>query len=243
MDFYRASKSEMKYIKYETSINHNTALIAEDGEDIIASLEYRIKSMEEAEIVNFSAFKPCGEKEVFKGLVDEMLYWNPYLKRILFSRDNKMVKDDYLRDLGFEEGVVWILNTVCSAEVFKVDIDEIMPEQLTVDKTKLGRVSSWIQGPEDVIVSCVRIDDKLICIDGYSRLVAAFNKGFNYVYAYVEEENNNLEFYKTCKSWCEEEGVLSIKDLAGKVVTPEEHQRIWIDRCQSYLRAQRERNI
>jgi hypothetical protein len=72
-------------------------------------------------------------------------------------------------------------------------------------------------------------------------LVAAYKKGFEYVYAYVDEDTSNLDFYEECLSWCEEEGILTIKDLSHRIVSPEEHQKLWIDRCQRYLKEQREK--
>lgn len=33
-----------------------------------------------------------------------------------------------------------------------------------------------------------------------------------------------------------EAGIHSIKDLSNRIVTAEEHQRIWIDSCQNYFK-------
>lgn len=242
MEFYRARQCDLDYIKLNESYIHNTALIAENCKKVVGSLEYRINNIEEAEITNVSIFKSCDETVMLRGLVDEMLYWNPYIKRILFCKGSSPIKDMHLISAGFIKESSWIFNRKCNIEIFKVNIREITPEQLTVDKVKVERADSWIQKPEDVVVCCIRIEGKLVCIDGYSRLVAALNKGFSYVYVYIDAESTNLEFYKKCMSWCEEAGVFTIKDLAGRVVSPEEHQRQWIDKCQQYLREQRERN-
>jgi hypothetical protein len=240
MDFYRARDNSLRYIKYNKSFIHNTALIASEGEKVISILEYEIKNIEEAEIVNFNLFEPCEEVSVFKGLIDEITYWNPYLKRIIYSEDEKFISSRILINSGFEKNSCWILNVENGIEVFKIDIKEITPEQLSVDMVKLHRVNSWIEKPEDIIISCIKIDDKIVSIDGHSRLVAAHNKGFSDVYAYLELDSDNIQFYKTCMKWCEEQGVLTIEDLSSRVVSPEEHERIWINRCQAYLKQQRE---
>jgi hypothetical protein len=236
VDFYRAGERDFKYIKYEKSLIHNTAIIAREGQNIIGVLEYEIKNIEEAEIINFDMVKSCREHLVFKGLIDEIVYWNPYLKRITYNKDNKFVADDTLMYAGFVRNDIWSLDINNAVEVFKIAIEEIIPEQLTVDGTKIDRVSPWIEKPDDVVVCCVKIGNKIVCIDGYSRLIDAYNKGFNYVFAYLETDNHNIEFYKTCMKWCEEENILRIKDLADRVVTPEEHERLWISRCQAYLK-------
>jgi hypothetical protein len=67
-------------------------------------------------------------------------------------------------------------------------------------------------------------------------LVAAYNKGFENVYAFIEPDSDSIEFFKTCMRWCEEQNSLRIKDLSDRVVTTEEHERIWISRCQEYLK-------
>jgi hypothetical protein len=144
--------------------------------------------------------------------------------------------EDSLINSGFIKSNVWSLNMYNHIEAFRINIDDITPEQLTVDKVKLERVSSWIESPEDIVVCCARIGDRIVSIDGHSRLVAAYNKGFKYVYAYIEPDNSSMEFFKACLGWCEEQNIFGVKDLSNRVVTPEEHEKIWISRCQEYLK-------
>jgi hypothetical protein len=202
----------------------------------VAVLEYEISDIQTAKILSFKSFRSCDESKVLKGLVNEILYWNPYIQAVLYDGTNDMISSETLMSSGFSKEHVWILYTNSNIEVFKININKITPEQLTVDRAKLSKVSSWVEKPEDIIVTCVKIEDKIVTIDGYSRLVAAFNKGFDYVYAHFDPENTSVEFYKTCLKWCEEEGVCTIKDLSKRVVSPDEHQRLWVDRCQAYLR-------
>lgn len=241
MDFYRAIENNSEYIRYEKSFVHNTALIAGEGQKVIGVFEYEIKDMEETEVINFNIFEPCDENMVFKDFIDEVIYWNPYLKRIIYNEENNIIKPQVLVDSGFRKSSLWLLDIKTYIPVFRIDINEITPEQLTVDKVKLDRVNSWIERPEDIIVSCVKIGNKIVSIDGHSRLVAAYNKGFEYVYAYMEPDIGNIQFYETCMRWCEEQGIFTIKDLSDRVVTPEEHERLWINRCQTYLKEQREK--
>lgn len=236
MDFYRAREYDSKYIKYEESFVHNTALIASDKDKVIGVLEYSLLNMEEAKIICFNIYEACEEIIVFKGLVDELIYWSPYLKRILYNNEKDLIHQNSLLYSGFTMDTNWIFTINNSIEVFKIDIEEIIPEQLTVDSIKLDKASSWIRTPEDIVVCCVKIDGKIVCLDGYSRLVAAYNKGFNHVYVYIELDNDSIEFYRTCLEWCREQSVLSIKDLSNRVVTPIEHEKIWINRCQAYLK-------
>lgn len=236
MDFYRGTKKHSRYFRYKESFIHNTGLVASDKEKIIGVFEYNIKNIEEGEIINFHMFKPYDETIVLKGFINEMLYWNPYLKKIRYKKEGNFLTSEVLTHFGFKEDIVWTLNTNSNIEVFKIGIDKITPGQLTVSKDKLSRVNKWINKPEDIVITCMKIGDKLVAIDGHTRLVAAYNKGFQYVYAFLDLENDSMGLYKTCVKWCEEENILTIEDLANKVVTPKEHQILWINRCQEYLK-------
>ncbi|MDF2673843.1 MAG: hypothetical protein K0R09_2108 [Clostridiales bacterium] len=236
MEFYRASEDELEFIKYERSFIHNTALVASEEKKVIGILEYDIKNIEEAEIIYFNMVQACDSDILIKGFIDEIAYWNPNLKRITYKKENNFIEEDALIKAGFLKNGPWSINMNNPVEAFRIDIEKITPEQLTVDKEKLNRVNSWIEKPEDVVICCVRIRNKVVSIDGHSRLVTAYNKGFRYVYAYIEADNDNIEFYKTCMDWCEEQGIYTIKDLSSRVVTPEEHERLWISRCQGYLK-------
>lgn len=232
--FYRAREEDSKYIKNEKSLIHNTALIACKRNNVIGSLEYMINDIEEAEIINFDIYKQDNKELVFKGLIEELISWNPYLKRIIYNENNNFIKDYILMDAGFKKESIWICDVINDIEVFKINIEDIIVEQLTVSESKVNKVSSWIDKPEDIIIACVEIENKIVCIDGYSRLVVAYNKGFKYVYGYLEMDRN-LEFYKTCMECCREENIFTIKDLEKRVVSEKEHQRLWIDKCQAYF--------
>ncbi|MTI66986.1 MAG: hypothetical protein FH753_10385 [Firmicutes bacterium] len=235
MEFYRANENDFKYIKHNNSISHNTALIARKDEKVIGVLEYKIKNFKEAEITNYDSFDISEDDRIFKGLIEELNYWAPYLRTITYCEENNPINTNVLFSAGFKKNLRWSMNVDKGIDIFRINIEEITPEQLSIDEVKLDRVCSWIKSPEDIVVNCIKIDDKIVCIDGYSRLMAAYKKGFEYVYAYIETEIDNIEFYKTCLGWCEENNIYSIKDLTQRIVTPEEHNSIWISRCQAYF--------
>jgi len=118
--------------------------------------------------------------------------------------------------------------------LLKMNIEDIIPEQLAVSKDKFDRVNQWLQSPEDVVVCTVEIEGDVVCIDGHSRLVSAYLKGIESVYVY-KDDTEDMTLYRECLSWCKEEHINSIADLSKRIVSSEEHQRIWIDRCQQYL--------
>jgi len=153
--------------------------------------------------------------EVLNEVVEECWYWYPYVSYI-------KIKEEIIKNKN-------------KKSVFKVRIDDIVVEQLTVDENKLRQVSCWIKEEKDIVVGLVQIDDNYVCIDGYSRLMQAYLLEFKYVYAYLEESS---DFIRICRQWCIDEDIHHISDLESRIVNSEEHQRIWVNRCQKFLKNQ-----
>lgn len=70
-------------------------------------------------------------------------------------------------------------------------------------------------------------------------MVQGFLNGFDYVYAYYEIEDYDEEMYKTFLSWCHDDGVYSIEDLKQRIVSDADHERLWIQRYQNYIKSKR----
>lgn len=200
MEFYRVRERERRYLKYEKSFLHSTAIIASEEDKVKAVLEYEIKSLEYAELVNFQIIESCDEVLAFKKLIEGIISWSPYLNKIICNDEKCKVKEEVLKDADFIKNKTWTRIIDNGIEIFKINIKDIKPEQLTVDKVKLERVNSWISCPEDVIVTCVNIDNRVVSIGVHSRLVSAFIKGFFYAYGYYKMDNVDLKFFKTCIS-------------------------------------------
>lgn len=215
MDIYRVRESEKKYIEYKESYIHNTALIAFHEHEPYGIFEYKIVSLNKAKVINFEVFKECNKDKIFNDFINELSYWNPYIKFIEYNGQTQEIKE--------------------VEEIFTISLDEITIGQLTIDREKYERVLKWARSPEDIIISCIKVGEKIICIDGYTRLVAAYKNGFQYVYGYYEEVEDT-KFYETCLKWCEEDNIVSIKDLMNRIVSPQEHKNLWIDRCNEYFK-------
>ncbi|MBI9011406.1 MAG: hypothetical protein JEZ08_04190 [Clostridiales bacterium] len=222
MDLRRAYENEAQNFKYDRSIERNTALIAVHNDEIIGTLEYDFIGLEAAEVTHFKVLNDS--KKIMNGLIKEFNYWHPFIKRLYF---NELIESHIKPQNN-------IIHFKDACLLYKVDIADIVPEQLTVSKAKFDRVDKWIESSEDVVVGTVEIDDKIVCVDGYSRLVSAYLKGLESVYIYKDiVEDKSL--YEVCLSWCKAEGIYTIEDLSKRIVSAEEHQRVWIDRCQENL--------
>ncbi|MGG7162275.1 hypothetical protein [Clostridium ihumii] len=236
IEFYRAKEDQIEYLKYEESFKRSTAIICEESDDFLGILEYNILNFDIARILNLNILRKCKSNEILNGMIEEVLYWNPYIKEIIYEENEDEFMDKLLKNNGFVKDKNYIKKIDSSIEVFKINIEDIKPEQLTVDKEKLDRVYSWVKNPEDIIISCVKIDDKIVSIDGHSRLVCAYLKGFSYVYGYFEKDNVDEKFFRECISWCEKDGIYNVRDLSKRVVTSEEHENIWIKKCHDYFK-------
>jgi len=146
MNFFRARETNLNYIMYEKSFTHNTALIASEGQKVIGVFEYEIKNSDEAEVINFNIFEPCEEDIVFKGFIDEMAYWNPYLKRIIHNEEKNIIDPKVLMYSGFRKNSVWILNISTDIRVFKIDIKEQENVFLGIQEHEKQRLLSLSEG-------------------------------------------------------------------------------------------------
>ena len=238
--YRRANIDEFSLFKYHDSVLRRNALIAEERNEIVALFEYGILNLSAAEILNFKPLTNSKKNEAFAGLIEEMLFWNPYLKILKYNPNIEDIDDTLINQLKYKLNTSESLNLGKRPDVLRLKLKDIVPEQLSVDSKKLKIVEKWVNSPENVIVNCVKIDGEIVCIDGYSRLIAAFNKGFTHVYVHFSE-CEDISFYKECLKWCQEEGVRTIEDLSKRVVSTEKHKEIWIDRCQEYLKVKNDK--
>lgn len=76
-----------------------------------------------------------------------------------------------------------------------------------------------------------RLGDQVVFVDGHTRAFAAFLLGFSEVPVYWEDEELGWDEYEVCVRWCKEEGIHTITDLKNRVVSREDYQVLWLDRC------------
>lgn len=234
MDIQRAEITDVPYLKLKESLIHNTAFIAKENDVVMGIFEYSIFNTA-AQILNISFHHSIQDKStLFAAFINELFYWNPYITEIIAGND--IISSSILNNYGFKKYKRWIYKNKKASRIVKLSIKSIVPEQLTVNIEKVKNVSTWIKSPSDIIVGFVYINGSPVVIDGYSRLTAAYYKKYNYVYGYEDKSDSSmLEFYKECLRWCKEADINSIEDLSKKLVTPEEHIKIWVSRCSNYF--------
>lgn len=235
MDIKRAEGQDLQYLKYKESLIHNTAFTAKENDIVKGIFEYRLQKTS-AQILNISFHHSLKDKDkLFAAFINELFYWNPYVTAIIAGKD--LIDSSILSRYGFKKYERWIYENERASHITKLLIDNIIPEQLTVNIEKVKNAATWIKSPKDIIVAFVYINGKPIVIDGYSRLTAAYYKNFDHVYGYIEKADDDMmKFYTECLRWCREADINSIKDLSKKLVTPEEHEKIWVGRCSNYFK-------
>lgn len=125
-------------------------------------------------------------------------------------------------------------------EPFAIEIDRLQPSQLYVSQSRLARLTARV-GPAEVHrlhpVPVARLDGRLVLTDGHSRTLAAWRSGRREVVAIWEEDDLDWEAYHVCVGWCLQEGISSIAQLADRVVSGREFERLWLDRCRELHRS------
>jgi hypothetical protein len=133
---------------------------------------------------------------------------------------------------------------------FTLPISELRPSQLFISEGKLRLVREWFNpdgaigmnpdrlnafNPDCAIgfdpIPVIRMCGKIQMTDGHTRAVAAYLAGWDRVPVYWDEDGLDLRAYAIDMEWCEDEGIFSPADLAGRIVPHMEYERLWRKRC------------
>ena len=76
-----------------------------------------------------------------------------------------------------------------------------------------------------------KFNGKTLMTDGHTRVVAAYLAGLDSVPVYWDEDELDMRAYAINVKWCDEEEIKSPIDLAERIVTHKEYERLWRKRC------------
>lgn len=74
-------------------------------------------------------------------------------------------------------------------------------------------------------------DNCVIFTDGHTRAFAAFLHGLTEIRVFWDEDALDWEAYRICVEWCQAEGIFTIADLKDKIISPEDYEVLWHQRC------------
>ena len=166
----------------------------------------------EVEIISDSeAILRGADEKAFLEVIEEFRFYTPHITRFLDGQGEKV--KEYPR-----------------VQLLTASLDQIQPSQFYVDEEKLAAVSSFIQGPNDIIIQVLPFEGRYISLDGHTRLYLAVMKGWNsvravmdtsgdYIYGFVEEAKRR--------------NIHSPKDM--ELISHDEYEEKWHRFCDSFF--------
>ena len=119
---------------------------------------------------------------------------------------------------------------------FRVALAALQPSQLFICSDKLAEVRrrarlTGVDALEPVPVRTLGGD--LVLTDGHTRALAALLAGRTEVRACWETGGLDWEAYRICVRWCAQEGIRTVADLGGRVVSARDYEGLWLARCRA----------
>jgi hypothetical protein len=120
--------------------------------------------------------------------------------------------------------------------IILTELQYLQPSQLYVSRQKLTKVESMFDFSNPISITPIPVKDLdglQVVTDGHTRALGAYLAGLPAVPTYADPDDLDWEAYRICVAWCHREGINNIADLAARVVSPEDYERLWYDRCQA----------
>jgi len=116
-----------------------------------------------------------------------------------------------------------------------VPTEAVRPTQLYLSTAKLAGVLEWFD-PEDPNydpLPAFRHGGEWYLADGHTRAFVAGLAGADRlrIERAPVREDHDFAVYRAAIEWCREAGIETIAGLHGRLVGPEEYERLWVDRC------------
>ncbi len=124
-------------------------------------------------------------------------------------------------------------------EPFAIELSQVQPSQLFVSAAKLQRVLGRYDKQNAASMAPIpvkQLGKDLIFTDGHTRALAAYLRGKAEIRVVWDEDDLDWEAYEICVGWCKQEGIRRIADLEDRVISPDEYDVLWLQRCQVMLR-------
>lgn len=122
-------------------------------------------------------------------------------------------------------------------------LTDIQPSQFYLSQQKLERIQSWLD-PSDLsnFAPCpvYPLNGRIIFTDGHTRAYAAYKAGLTKIPLIWETDQLSWHLYQKCVDACRFRGVYSVKDFAGRILSPEEYTLKWLGWCREMQEASAE---
>ena len=121
-------------------------------------------------------------------------------------------------------------------QIFKLSINSIQPSQLFINTAKLDTVLknyTCQQLQNEVIFPVIPLGGKPVFSDGHTRAYAALLHGITHLRVYWDPDELDYEMYQECVDWCLSEKITWIGHLNNWIITPQDYDRHWLERCKT----------
>lgn len=119
-------------------------------------------------------------------------------------------------------------------DIHTVTIHDLQPSQFYISKEKLEKVLSWFN-PQDLSnfepIPVKILQDKIVLMDGHTRIVAALLYNLPKVPLVWESEELSWDMYEACIEACIDRNIHSPYDLKDKIISKEEYKLKWDAWC------------
>ncbi|MHA2297126.1 MAG: hypothetical protein ACXAEU_22465 [Candidatus Hodarchaeales archaeon] len=122
---------------------------------------------------------------------------------------------------------------------FLIDFVNVQPTQLYISEKKLTKIleimdSNGIEAVEPPLVK--KLGSDLVFTDGHTRAFAMYRRGYTKLQVSWDDDEWDTgeldrEMYSVCAQWCKNEKIYTIADLEKKVISSDDYQVLWLDRC------------
>ncbi len=133
--------------------------------------------------------------------------------------------------------------------MFLYPIQKLTPSQLYISEDKLKKVYTWFDGDVNTIhpISIKSLAGRILIIDGHTRIVAALSSGIKEIPCEWETDHWDWTAYASDITMCAEEGITSVQNLMNRIVSADDYQKLWCERCdylenESYYKALTQKN-
>ncbi|MEA4823871.1 MAG: GNAT family N-acetyltransferase [Clostridiaceae bacterium] len=120
------------------------------------------------------------------------------------------------------------------SDIFTLPLSSLQPSQLYISDGKLQNVREWFN-PSDTVnfdpIPLKRLCGRLVMTDGHTRAVAAYLAGWNEIPVHMDTSKLDMSAYETDIRWCDEAGIHMPADLAKRIVSHKDYERLWRKRC------------
>jgi len=119
-------------------------------------------------------------------------------------------------------------------EQFLYPIEQIRPSQLFLNEAKLQRLEGLfnpLDWTNNDPLPIKKHQQQVFFTDGHTRAYLYHWSGITAIPVYWDCDETNLDLYLECLKWCEIEGIYHIEDFGQRIISTDDYERLWIERC------------